>query len=131
MVGEQLEEAMQKQEELLRRPWISWATESKVRQLGLTQLFVAVYVDALDPPGPLGKQALLQRVMLEHELTASEVVVVGDRADDELSAARALGMLAVQVLRPGVVASPEVPWRIPNLEVLPALIAQLAAAGAA
>jgi hypothetical protein len=35
--------------------------ESKVRQLGLTSLVTAVYVDALDPPGPLGKRALLER----------------------------------------------------------------------
>jgi FMN phosphatase YigB (HAD superfamily) len=28
--------------------------ESKLKQLGLTSLFVTVYVDALDPPGPVG-----------------------------------------------------------------------------
>jgi FMN phosphatase YigB (HAD superfamily) len=105
--------------------------ESKVRQLGLSQLFVAVYVDALDPPGPLGKQALLQRLMLEHELRASELVVIGDRADDELAAAQALGMVAVQVLRPGVIANPGIAWRISDFGALPALLARLTGAGAA
>jgi putative hydrolase of the HAD superfamily len=105
--------------------------ESKVRQLGLGSLFVAVYVDPLDPPGPVGKRALLERLLLEHELMPSEILVVGDRADDELAAARALGMVAVQVLRPGVVPSREVRWRIPDFEALPALLTRLTEAGAA
>ena len=99
--------------------------ESKVRQLGLASLFVASYVDALDPPGPVGKRILLERLLAEHRLTASQVVVVGDRADDELSAARALGMVAVQILRPGVAPDPDVAWRLPNLRALPALLTRL------
>jgi len=99
--------------------------ESKLKQLGLTSLFATVYVDALDPPGPVGKRALLQRLATEHGLTPQEVVVIGDRADDELAAARTLGMVAVQVLRPGVIASPEIRWRIPDLDALPALLAAL------
>jgi FMN phosphatase YigB (HAD superfamily) len=71
----------------------------------------------------VGKRALLQRLVAEHELTPPEVMVIGDRADDELAAARSLGMLAVQVLRPGVIASSEVPWQIPDLEALPGLLA--------
>jgi putative hydrolase of the HAD superfamily len=105
--------------------------ESKLRQLGIASLFVAVYVDALDLPRPLGKRALLERLMVEQGLTPPEVVVVGDRADDELSAARALGIAAVQVLRPGVVASAEVVWRIEDLQALPAILTQLSAPGAA
>jgi FMN phosphatase YigB (HAD superfamily) len=100
--------------------------QSKLKQLGLTALFLAVYVDALDPPGPIGKGAVLQRLIAEHGLTPPEVVVIGDRADDELAAARSLGMAVVQVLRPGVIASPEVRWRIPDLYALPALLAELA-----
>lgn len=99
--------------------------ESKVRQLGLAPFFVASYVDALDPPGPVGKRVLLERLLGEHQLTASQVVVVGDRVDDELSAARALGMVAVQILRPGVTPDPDVPWRLPNLGALPALLTRL------
>jgi FMN phosphatase YigB (HAD superfamily) len=104
---------------------------SKLNQLGLASLFTTVYVDALDPPGPVGKRALLQRLVAEHCLTPSEVVVIGDRADDELAAARALGMVAIQVLRPGLIASPEVRWRIPDLDALPALLAELDELGAA
>jgi FMN phosphatase YigB (HAD superfamily) len=103
--------------------------ESKLKQLGLTSLFVTVYVDALDPPGPIGKRALLQRLAAEHGLTPPEVIVIGDRADDELAAARTLGMVAVQVLRPGVIASPEVSWRIPDLDALPGLLAELGEPG--
>jgi FMN phosphatase YigB (HAD superfamily) len=57
------------------------------------------------------------------------VIVIGDRADDELAAARTLGMVAVQVLRPGVIASPEVSWRIPDLDALPGLLAELGEPG--
>ena len=105
--------------------------ESKVRQLGQMSLFAAVYIDALDPPGPVGKRAVLERLLVEQELTPPEVVVLGDRADDELAAAQALGMVAVQVLRPGVIPSPDIPWRVPNFEGLPALFTRVAAAGAA
>ena len=105
--------------------------ESKLRQLGIASLFVAVYVDALDLPGSSGKLPLLERLLVEHGLTPSEVVVVGDRADDELAAARVLGMVAVQVLRPGVDASSEVAWRIQDLKGLPAILTRIAAAGAA
>jgi hypothetical protein len=38
--------------------------------------------------------------------------------------------VAVQVLRPGVVASPEVAWRIQDLEALPAILTRLAPPGA-
>ena len=105
--------------------------ESKVQQLGLTSLFAAVYVDALDPPGPVGKQPLLERLLIEQALTPAEVVVIGDRADDELAAARTLGMVAVQVLRPGVTPSSDVPWQVPDLLGLPALLTRVIAAGAA
>jgi FMN phosphatase YigB (HAD superfamily) len=105
--------------------------ESKIRQLGFASLFTAVYIDALDPPGPVGKRVLLERLLIEHSLRPSEVVVLGDRADDELAAARALGMEAVQVLRPGVVPSPDVPLRIAGLEALPGLLSRLSGAGAA
>lgn len=105
--------------------------ESKLKQLGLASLFVTVYVDVLDLPGPVGKRALLQRLVAEHGLTPPEVLVIGDRADDELAAARALGMVAVQVLRPGVIASPEVRWRIPDLDALPGVLAELGEHGAA
>ena len=105
--------------------------ESKVRQLGLTSLFEAVYIDALDPPGPRGKRVLLEGLLLEQVLTGPEVMVVGDRADDELSAGRTLGMLAVQVLRPGVVPDPDVQWHIPDLAALPDLLMRLSTVGAA
>lgn len=105
--------------------------QSKVRQLGLASLFAAVYVDALDPPGPVGKRAMLERLLAERALTPPEVVVVGDRADDELAAARTLGMVAVQVVRPGVLPSPDIPWRVPGLQDLPALFTRVVAAGAA
>jgi FMN phosphatase YigB (HAD superfamily) len=80
--------------------------ESKIRQLGLASLFTAVYIDALDPPGPVGKRVILQRLLTEHTLRPAEVVVLGDRSDDELAAARSLGMEAIQVVRPEWLPTP-------------------------
>ena len=99
--------------------------ESKIRQLGFASLFTAVYIDALDPPGPVGKRMLLQRLLTEHSLRPPEVVVLGDRPDAELAAARSLGMKAIQVVRPGVVPSPDVRLRIADLEALPDLLTRL------
>jgi methionine salvage enolase-phosphatase E1 len=60
-----------------------------------------------------------------HSLRPPEVVVLGDRADAELAAARSLGMEAIQVVRPGVVPSPDVRLRIAGLEALPELLTRL------
>lgn len=67
---------------------------------------------------------------MEHSLRPSDVVVLGDRADDELAAARSLGMVAVQVLRSGAEPSPDVSVRISSLESLPGLLTRLSGAGA-
>ena len=105
--------------------------ESKVRALGLVALFEGVYIDALDRPGPVGKRVVLEQLLVEQELTPANVVVLGDRADDELAAARALGMVGVQVVRPGILPSLDIPWRVPDVANLPALFARIASTGAA
>ena len=95
---------------------------SKLERLGLRPLFERVYLDSLDEPEPPGKRALLEQILDEHRLRPDDVVVVGDRGDDELAAARSLGIMAIQVLRPGVVPSEVASVQIPDLAPLPDLL---------
>jgi putative hydrolase of the HAD superfamily len=76
--------------------------ESKIRALNLGPLFTAVYVDAIDEPDRLGKQALFERILGEHGLAPAEVLVIGDNADSEIQAGNRPGIRTVQILRPGV-----------------------------
>ena len=77
--------------------------ESKVRALGIAPLFEAVVIDAIDEAGHLGKERIFAELVAERGLDRARVVVVGDNPESELGAARRLGLLAVQMVRPGVV----------------------------
>jgi FMN phosphatase YigB (HAD superfamily) len=76
--------------------------ESKVRALGITSLFAAVHIDAIDEPGHRGKQAIFEEILQLHALRPLDVVVVGDNPDSEIAAGNRLGIRTVQILRPGV-----------------------------
>lgn len=76
--------------------------ESKIKALNLEPLFDAIYVDAIDKPGRLGKQGLFQKILEDYGFTSDEVIVVGDNSDSEIEAGNRLGITTVQILRPGV-----------------------------
>ena len=92
--------------------------ESKVKALGIGQLFAGVYIDAIDEPGPKGKLQLFEEILKAHRLKAEEVVVVGDNPDSEIAAGNQLGMMTVQILRPGVPATEKAKRRIGSLREL-------------
>jgi FMN phosphatase YigB (HAD superfamily) len=77
--------------------------ESKIAALGIGPLFESVHVDALDEEPRLGKEGIFYRIVAARSWHPKRVVVVGDNADSEIAAGNRLGMLTVQVLRPGVV----------------------------
>jgi putative hydrolase of the HAD superfamily len=79
--------------------------ESKVRALGVGPLFTEVRIDAIDAPSRQGKLGLFLEIIGAHHLSTREVVVVGDNAESELAAGKALGLRAVQLLRSGVVTN--------------------------
>lgn len=79
--------------------------ESKIRALGIAAQFRKVFVDAIDVSPRAGKYALFQEIIAQYALEVSDVVVVGDNPESELAAARSLGLVAVQILRPGVAPS--------------------------
>lgn len=79
--------------------------ESKIRALGIAPHFSGVFVDAIDAPVRQGKRRIFEEILAKHRLAVPDVVVVGDNPESELAAARSLGLIAVQILRPGVVRS--------------------------
>lgn len=76
--------------------------ESKIKALKIEPLFTELYVDAIDQPNRLGKQALFERILTDYDLTPAEVLVVGDNPDSEIEVGNRLGIQTVQILRPGV-----------------------------
>jgi FMN phosphatase YigB (HAD superfamily) len=96
--------------------------ESKIKALNLAPFFTAVYVDAIDEPGRLGKQGVFERILMDYELTSTEVLVVGDNADSEIRAGNRLGMRTVQTLRPGVPRASNATFYIHSLSELRKLL---------
>jgi FMN phosphatase YigB (HAD superfamily) len=76
--------------------------ESKIRALGVQQQFAAIFIDAIDEQGRIGKLGIFQQILDQYHLTSLEVLVVGDNANSEIEAANRLGIASVQTLRPGV-----------------------------
>ena len=96
--------------------------ESKVAALGLEALFPTIYIDALDDPVRAGKRALFERIVAERSMRPTEVIVVGDSPASELAVGSELGMVTVQILRPGVRASSRAQFRIASLTELPGVL---------
>jgi putative hydrolase of the HAD superfamily len=96
--------------------------ESKIKALNLAPLFNAIYVDAIDEPHRLGKQGLFERILREHKLTPSQVLVVGDNADSEIEVGNRLGVKTVQTLRPGVQRASNATFHVRSLGELKALL---------
>lgn len=98
---------------------------SKVRALGIEHHFVQIHVDAIDEPHRRGKEQIFREILHQYELDAREAVVVGDSAHSEIAAGNRLGILTVQILRPGVTPSDTASYAITTLQELPALLRQL------
>jgi putative hydrolase of the HAD superfamily len=89
--------------------------ESKVRALGIAPLFTEVHIDAIDESHPKGKLQAFEAILQKHQLSPKEVLVVGDNPDSEIAAGNRLGMTTIQILRPGVPASPAATHHIHTL----------------
>jgi putative hydrolase of the HAD superfamily len=96
--------------------------ESKVKALGIGYLFTKIHVDAIDEPGPKGKLGAFQEILKAHQLLPREVLVVGDNPDSEIAAGNRLGCTTIQILRPGVPASPAATHGIRTLAELKRLV---------
>jgi FMN phosphatase YigB (HAD superfamily) len=76
--------------------------ESKVKALGLHRQFSAIFIDAIDEQGRLGKLGLFQSILEKFHLRPADVLIVGDNPISEIEAGNQLGIETVQTLRPGV-----------------------------
>lgn len=76
--------------------------ESKVRALGFGPVFDGIWIDAIDEPEQKGKERIFAEILDLHALRPAEVLVVGDNPQAEIEAGNRLGMVTVQILRPGV-----------------------------
>ena len=82
--------------------------ESKIAALGISSCFNEIIVDAVDESGRRGKERIFTDLVDRFHLAREQVLVVGDNAESELAAAARLQLPYVQILRPGVVAAPNV-----------------------
>lgn len=97
--------------------------ESKVNALKIAPLFTEIHIDAIDEAHPKGKLPAFEAILKNHRFSPEEVLVVGDNPDSEIAAGNRLGITTVQILRPGVPASPAATHRIRNLHELGAFYA--------
>jgi FMN phosphatase YigB (HAD superfamily) len=105
--------------------------QSKIRALGLTGRFEAIYIDGLGESTRVGKEALFRQLLGEHHLAATEVAVLGDSADAELAAGDRVGLWTIQILRERVIPAPRAHSQIRSLTELPELLTHISRARAA
>jgi FMN phosphatase YigB (HAD superfamily) len=99
--------------------------ESKIAALRIGHLFDGIYIDTLDGGGSPHKRPLLEEILHTRRLAPSELLVIGDSADNEIAAGNALGAITVQVLRPGVQRTDTARHHLATLTELPGLISRL------
>jgi len=92
--------------------------ESKVKALRIAELFTAIHIDAIDEPGPKGKDTAFEAILKAGGFAVDEVLVVGDNPDSEIAAGNRLRITTVQILRPGVPPSPAAKHHIQTLHDL-------------
>lgn len=80
--------------------------EQKIANAGIAQYFDNIIIDSFDDgEARKGKQKIFEELLELYHLAPHEVLVVGDKPSSELAAGKALGMIAVQIVRPGTT-----PW---------------------
>lgn len=103
---------------------------SKVDALGIRGCFDDMLVDRVGMRPRRGKRAVFADIVRRHGLHAPDVWVVGDDAESEIAAGNALGMVTVQIVRPGVVPCTTARHVVPDLRALQALLAAAVPQGA-
>lgn len=97
---------------------------SKIAKLGIAKLFDSIVIDAPDDRHVRkGKREIFRDILEQNGWSANEALAVGDNPLSELGAAKALGIGAVQILRPTIERWEEADYHIYSLCELKALIA--------
>lgn len=100
--------------------------QSKITALGIRPVFDAIYVDSIADHPRRGKQMIFAEIVRWYALVASQVWVVGDNGESEIAAGNRLGMVTVQILRPGVARCATARHAVSDLVELKALMGGLA-----
>lgn len=73
-----------------------------------------------------GKKNIFSQISSRHQLKPEQVWVIGDNPDSEIAAGNALGMVTVQIVRPGIEPTNKSAHTISSFHELKALIEQTA-----
>jgi len=97
--------------------------QTKIDKLGITDLFDEIIIDELDYRDKRkGKKRIFEELLRNNGWGKSEVLAVGDNPVSELGAAKALGIMTVQTLRPTVEKWGEADYHIHSFRELADLI---------
>jgi len=97
--------------------------QTKIDKLGITDLFDEIIIDELDHRNRRkGKKKIFAELLEKNGWNENEVLAVGDNPVSELGAAKALGIMTVQTLRPTVEKWGEADYHIHSFRELADLI---------
>ena len=97
--------------------------QTKINKLGIAHLFDEIIIDASDlKEKQKGKLVIFKEFLERMRFLPNEVLVVGDNPVSELGAARKLGMISVQTLRPTVKKWDDADYHITSLNELAGLL---------
>lgn len=65
------------------------------------QRTIRLHIDAIDEGNGIGKLPVFTEILRDHGFRPDEVLVVGDNPDSEIAVGNRLGMVTIQILRPG------------------------------
>ena len=92
--------------------------ESKIDALGLRAKMTETHVDAIDEPDRKHKSGIFRDIVDRHRFKPGAVLVVGDNPESEIAAGNHLGMVTVQIVRPGITRGSNARYYIGDLSEL-------------
>ncbi len=96
---------------------------SKITKLGIAGMFDGIFIDESDDLTiRKKKKKIFEEILGANDLQKEEVLVVGDNPISELKAAKELGIVAIQTLRPGVQKWDQADYHVTSLSELAELI---------
>lgn len=102
--------------------------ETKIAKLGIAGLFDEIIIDALDLPNERkGKTKIFKEILETNNWDKNEVIVIGDNPESELGAAKSLGIITIQTLRPTINKWEEADYHIKSLCEIEDIIQNIAA----
>jgi FMN phosphatase YigB (HAD superfamily) len=96
--------------------------QAKCDALSLEGDFTGIVVDDIYEENRPGKKKIFERIAQEHNLIPDMVWIVGDNPDSEITSGKELGMITVQIVRPGIEKSDKATYVVSSFYELKDLI---------